>query len=389
MEYDVAIIGSGMSGTMAALRAIEKYKNAKIIVFEIGKKWGKRRRQLEGFLGAFPFSDGKIYENLSLDKDILNWVNEYFKAAGPMKLNKDPGPSSSAKKILSENGWKIKLNNYFQWKPEYIHQLSKLIANKFEKSDLTFKFDTEVEFINKEENFILTTAKKETFFAKNVIVASGKSGWRWVTELYKNIGLKTNDDYATFGVRIEAPSSFMKEYKCHSILTKDQLTVGPFNWFGSIIPEDHADLVISSFRSNEDRWKTDKVSFEFNKTIKFENQGVYQSDRIGKLSLILFNDKVSKERIRLFIKNKSQLNLLKEYNWMHSALQELDKIMPEISLKGNLCVPNIVPIPAKINLTDVFKTEIDGLYVVGENTGNNDILFAACSGITAIDNILG
>lgn len=58
--FDVAIIGAGLAGSFAALR-LSQQKNTKTILFDLGRPPGKRRRQLEGWFGVFPNSDGKFY----------------------------------------------------------------------------------------------------------------------------------------------------------------------------------------------------------------------------------------------------------------------------------------------------------------------------------------
>src|ERR1700748_3648939 len=96
-KYDIGIIGAGISGTFAALKAAESY-DAKVILFELGHKPGKRRRFLEGFLGCFPTGDGKIYtstEQISeyVDgrtvKSANNWVMKQFDSILKNKLIKD------------------------------------------------------------------------------------------------------------------------------------------------------------------------------------------------------------------------------------------------------------------------------------------------------------
>ena len=60
-NYDIGIIGAGVAGAFAALRIAKEYKNFKTIVFDLGRPPMKRRRQLEGWFGCLPNSDGKFY----------------------------------------------------------------------------------------------------------------------------------------------------------------------------------------------------------------------------------------------------------------------------------------------------------------------------------------
>ena len=395
--YDVGIVGAGVAGAFAALRIAERYSKVKTVVFELGRPQGKRRRQLEGWFGCFPAGDGKIYPgDLESVLDVVDgrkahhinsWVMEKFGEVNPMKLIKDSLPNVATQKKIKEANFDIQLNNYIQWKPESIHQLSKIISERIEEAgNVQFSFDNEVYNIAKKKNMFIITSAAGEFQCKNIILSVGRSGWRWATTLYKEFGLIANDDNAKFGIRIEISSHHLKEFnKSHCTLIKEGLEVGPLSWDGSVIPEDHVDLVISSFRSNEERWKTDKVSFSLLASRYFKDSGCYQTDRLGKLAFLLFNDRVSRERIRLFMRENSQLCLLPEYKWLKQTLEELDAIIPNLISRGYFYVPNILPIASEIRLGANLESEIDGLFVAGESASVRGILGAAVTGAVCAD----
>lgn len=393
--YDIGIIGSGIAGSFAALRLAQKHPGVKTILFELGARPAKRRRMLEGFLGCLPTTDGKIYPNNIDDvmnvadgrkiKSIYGWVSDIFAEVSPMKLIKTTSPSYAIQKKLKESKFEIKLNNHYQWQPANIHQLSKNIASQIEDT-ITSSFDNEVFGISKKKNVFTINSSEGEYKCKKVIFCPGRSGWRWATKIFDELGILDNNDYAKFGVRVEMPAQYLKEFnKSHCSLIREDLELGPFCWGGSIIPEDHADLVISAFRSNEDRWKTDKVSFSLIKSVLFKDSGCYQTDRLAKLAFLLFNDRVSKEKIRLFLKGESQLSLLPEYHWLNDTLKELGTIIPNLISKGSFHVPNIVPIAGAIKLGNNLESEVDGLFVAGESAGIKGIAAAAVTGGIAAD----
>jgi flavin-dependent dehydrogenase len=153
-SYDVIIIGAGVAGAFAAYRAAS-YSGTKVLLIDLGRPPGKRRRQLEGWLGCFPGSDGKLFlEDKSKVSDLVDgrklrhadkWVMDTFEQCGPMKVIKDKLPTATLQKKVINSGFSIIPGNYIQWKPEYVHDLSRLIAEELEKNkNIETSFDNEV-----------------------------------------------------------------------------------------------------------------------------------------------------------------------------------------------------------------------------------------------------
>jgi hypothetical protein len=163
------------------------------------------------------------------------------------------------------------------------------------------------------------------------------------------------------------------------------MTLGPFQWHGTVIPEDHADLVISAFRSNEDRWKTDKVVFNLIGNRFIKNKGVSETDRLGKLTFLLFNDRIGREKVKSILKKESQISQLPEYDWLIDSINEVSKLIPEIITRGYFHAPTINPITSSIRLGSNLETEVDGMFVAGESSGITGILAAAITGSVALD----
>ena len=397
--YDVGIIGGGVAGAFAALRAAENFKNSKCILFDIGRPPSKRRRQLEGWMGCFPFGDGKIhvddvynvmaYVDGRKAKPAHKWVHNHLAEAGPMKVVKDKMPSVAAQKRAAELDFDIYTNDYIQWKPDSVHKLSRQISERIEKSgNVEFSFDNQVyQILKKGDSFLVSTSKGD-YYCNKVVLCVGRSGWRWANDLYKSFDLIEDDSVAKFGITVEIPVQHMKEFnKSHCTFTRSDLEIGPLNWNGTIIPEDHADMVVSAFRSNEERWKSDKVSFQFIGNIDKE-KGSYETERIGKLSFLLFNDRVGKEKIRSILKKKSTISQLPEYDWLVEKIEEMDTLFPNMISKGSFHAPTIQPTVANINIMPNLETEIPGMFVTGESAGMFGIGSAAISGVIALDGAL-
>lgn len=398
--YDVGIIGAGVAGASAAMKIAKDNKNIKTILFDLGRPPMKRRRQLEGWLGCLPNSDGKLYlsdldkvtnlTGLRKSKAAFNWFDKMLSNIDTFKVTKDRSPNVSMEKKLKKIGYEVSLNNFIQIYPKDIHALSKYMSEFIEgQNNTTYCFDNEVRTIYKQKNIFTVVTDTQEYKCKKLIIAVGRSGWRWAKELYAKFGIIDSNDIAKFGIRIELNAPNMKDFnKSNCTLTKgNDIEIGPFSWYGTVIPEDHLDMAISAFRSNENRWKTDKVSFSLIGNIPFPGNGFEQTDRIGKLTFVLANDRIIKERVSNILAGKSKISIIPEYNWLQDTLVELSLAIPEIAIKAQYHVPTIMPLIPKINIGSNLETEVEGMFVAGESAGIHGILAAATTGIIAASEI--
>jgi len=407
--WDIGILGAGPAGVFAALRLAERHKNLKVVVFEFGPPppnclrqdpihVKRRRRQLEGYLGCFPTGDGKIYLDEDTEKvlaiadgrrvrAIKDWLAVQLDEVNVQRGIKTKQPSTTLKKTITDNGFDLIMHTYDQWNPDQIHQLSKISAEKIEAAgNVYLSFDTEVfDFLKNDKKFVVNTSQGD-FNCKKLILGVGRSGWRWVNNVYKNLGILQNDNVARYGVKVEMPSSALKEFhKAHCSLVREDIDVGPLQWMGSVIQEDHDDMTIAAFRSNEDRWKSDKVFFSVQKRIEVKSSPCNYVDRIAKLSHLLSGDRVGREKIKTFTHGLGDLAEMPEYSWVGDALKSLEPVFPNIINRGYFHVPDIDTNISKINIANNLETEVDGLFVAGECAGIRGIAAAGIMGAVAAE----
>lgn len=421
MNYDIGIIGAGISGVFAALRLAERHRHLKVVVFEFGPpppnclrrdpiREKRRRRQLEGWLGCFPTGDGKVYLEEDANKvssivdgrrvrAIKDWFNSQLREVNATKTAKNKQPSASVKKIVSDCGFDLRVHSYEQWIPDQIHKLAKISAEKIEAAGNVFLcFDTEVyDFLKSGKKFVVNTSQGD-FNCKRLILNVGRTGWRWANQQYKRLGILQSDvGLLKYGVRVEMPSSALKDFnKSHCSLIGENLEIGPLHWMGSVIQEDHEDMTIASFRSNEDRWKSDKAFFSVQRTIPFEEayrptRGFIPAnsceyiDRVAQLSHELSGRRVGREKITNFSKKLGDLAQMPEYDWVVQTLREIEPIFPHLVSRGYFHVPDIDTNISNINIASNLETEIDGLFVAGESAGIKGIAAAGIMGAAAAE----
>jgi len=396
-HFELGIIGSGVAGSFALQKILKNNKNMKIAVFDAGRPPLKRRHQLYGFLGALPGSDGKLYlndltkvANIAGSKKTITankWVMEQLSDITNMKMVKDKRPSITAEKRLRKYGFDIELNNYYQLYPKDIHSFSRAIVSELEQNNNTLcSFDNEVFKVLKHKNYFSIITSAGEFQCKKVLISVGRSGWRWVSELFSNFGIIENNDVAKFGIRVEMPSTYMKEFnQSNCTLLHNLVEVGPLSWNGTIIPEDHIDLAITSFRSNEPRWSSDRVSFNVLAEKHFSERGYQQTDRIGKLTFILANDRIMKEKLSSIMNKRSKISIIPEYEFLLQELEELNEVIPDLLNRGSFYAPCLSPMAPKINLKSNFESDVVGMFVAGESAGIPGILGAMVSGSIVAD----
>jgi len=402
MKYDLAIIGAGPAGVFASLKLLEINPDARTVLIDLGRPPAKRRRQLEGWLGCFPTGDGKIYpsdvhkvERVTGQKDlshIYTWFKDILKASGPTKIIKSKAPSAKTTKHIKKEGFEIELLDYMQWIPDHIHALSRDVAKTIiDSRKFDLNFDNEVFSIIKQKggSFCISSEKGE-IQAETILLCVGRSGWRWANGLFKKFDILTHDDYVHIGFMAETQGAHLKDFnKSHCILTKDDVTFGPLSWGGSVIQEDHEDMTLAAFRSNEGRWKTEKAFFKALLKVPFTGKGVYQADRLSKLSFLLSGDRVGREKIKTITKNNNQLLVIKEYALLKELVGKMTPIFPEVENKGFFHHPCINTVNCSLNLDHSLQTEVEGLYVAGETAGIEGLGAAAMSGALVVESLYG
>src|ERR1017187_2073748 len=272
----------------------------------------------------------------------LQWFYSNTHKVFNANIIKDTIPYKSTVKKIISNNFAIEYQNYIQIIPREIHALSKIIADTLNSNtNITQNFDEEIADIQYKNNqFVITSYSGSETICKKIILATGRSGWRATDKLFNEFGLTNKDNMVRFGIRAELPAIALKEYnKSNCVISNDELEIGPLSFGGTVVPEDHYDTVISSFRSNESRWASDKVSFNVLGKHNVEDSVKYL-DRIGQLTFILTNERVLKEKISSILTKRAKISILSEYDWLVSAISNIATFMPEIS-NGSFYTPTL------------------------------------------------
>ena len=235
MNYDVIIIGAGPGGIFSAYELLEKTKDLRIAVFELGNPLEKRHCPIDGvrikncihcktcaimngFGGAGAFSDGKynitnqfggtLHEHIGKKEalDLMEYVDGINLRFG-----------GEGTKLYSTAGTRIKtlcLQNKLHLLDASVRHLGTdknyiVLENLYNmmKERVDFFFNTPVDTVKKEENGYTVITKEGEYTAKYCIISVGRSGSKWMEKVSREMKIPTLSNRVDIGVRVELPAS--------------------------------------------------------------------------------------------------------------------------------------------------------------------------------------
>lgn len=250
--YDIIIVGAGPAGLFSALRIVETFKkeNKKcpsIAIFEQGKPIEYRKcpaikehkscskcepcNIMTGVAGAGAFSDGKfpitnefggeLWKKCGKEKALLymgyvdginaKFFNQEFKKEEWPKLYSTE--NTPYKKICTQHNLHLLEAKIRHLGTDYSQGIFYKIYESLVDDGVQFFTEREVRNISKKDGvfnlnvgFRLNYQGHTYYNAKNVIIAAGRSGSKWVQTLCKELGIQTKSNRVDIGIRFECPN---------------------------------------------------------------------------------------------------------------------------------------------------------------------------------------
>ncbi len=290
-QYDIIIAGAGASGVFMSYELAKLNVNAKVLVLDKGSdlagricpiKAGKTKtcvkcnpcHIMNGYGGAGTLSDGKYNITTQFGGDLHNYVG-VDKAMELMEYVDDV--------LCSMGGADAKLysTGNSQLKTECLkHDLHLLEAKvrhlgtdrnvrilgemyNYCKDKIDMKFRTVIEDVEREADgtFTVSTADGEKYTCKDLVLATGRSGSKWISKVCDKMGIEQKKNRVDIGVRVELPAEVFKHitddvYESKIIYQTDKYNdlVRTFcmNPYGEVVSENTNGIVTVNGHSYDD-----------------------------------------------------------------------------------------------------------------------------------------
>ena len=460
-KFDVAIVGAGPAGLFSAYELITKNNKLKVALIDKGHRAETRMcpmkvnggkclncnpcQIMSGYGGAGTFSDGKLnfipklgksdlfkYMSQSEAYQIIDDTEEIFTK---FKMDSEVYPSNMAEakvieKEVAKTGARLLLIKQKHLGSDKLPLYIKEFTDYLENKGVTIYQNTDVvDIISKSKNehdlLLKTKTKEETITAKNVIVAPGRTGAKWIQELADKYQIPYTSQSIEIGVRVEVRKEILEDitniiYDPTIFIKTDTYTdeirtfctnpggyVTKENYYGFICVNGHSLKDVKSMNSNFAF--ISKVGL----TEPVTNTRLY-GESIARIANTLGDGKPIVQSLRDLRKGRrsdwkrinkgfieptlkdcvaGDLSLVLPHRIITNileGLEKLDKIIPGVNNDETLLYgPEIKFFSNEITTNNKLKLEDYDIYFIGDGSGKaGNIVTAAATGLIAARDIL-
>ena len=454
MNTDVLIIGAGPAGIFTALELVRKGYKGKISIVEKGSAIEKRVCPktktghcmnckncaiTTGFSGAGAFSDGKLslssYVGGALPDQIghdlvqetIDYVDRiYLEFGADTKIEgvDHPEEIKQIRRKAISAGLKLVDCPIRHLGTEKAQNIYYAIEQNLLENGVEMFFNSDCSNVIIEGNvckgaIVKIGGKEQEFFAKKIIVATGRRGAEWLESMCSAHGIEHQPSTVDIGVRVEVRNEVMEEV--NKVLYESKLIGYPLpfknkvrtfrqNPGGYVAQENYDDnLAVVNGHSFKDR-KSDNTNLSIlcshNFTYPF-NQPIEYAKKIGELTNMLGDGHILVQRYgdildgkRTWQKELTQSNVkptlpdavagditaAMPYRTLTNILkfiEQLDVVVPGFASPETLLYsPELKFYSNKIKMDDDFNTNILNLHCLGDSSGwTRGLMMASVMGV--------
>ena len=466
-KYDVIVVGAGPSAVFLAYEMLQLDKSKKVILIEQGKKVEDRKCPIEevgkcvkckptcdittGFSGAGAFSDGKLslyneedddiyvggelhkYIGVENTKRLIDYTDKVYLDFGADPKLEGIDYRDEVKKIY-DKAKKVDINliniPIRHLGTEKSHELYGKIEKFLLDNGVEIKFQTTVNDLIIENNEIKGVKIKpskdldkdvelEEVYADQVVIAVGRKGANWLSDICNKHGIETRTGCVDIGVRYELPDEIMKDINKYMYegkfigrpgLFRDKVRTfcqNPSGFVSSEVYDDNINLVNGHSYKEKKSTNTNlailvshNFNYPFNKPIDYGRNVAKNLNELGNGNVVvqrlgdIYRGKRTWDRE---LQNNSVKPTLKSavagditfalgYRTMTDILEfirALDKVVEGFANPDNLLYgPEIKFYSNRVLINDKFETSVKNLFCIGDGGGmTRGLMMASCSGV--------
>ena len=434
-KYDVIIVGAGASGVFASYEFTKHNTDLKVLMIDKGNPISRRVCPIKtgkvdkcigcnpcnimnGYGGAGTLSDGKynittnfggeMHKYLGVDKSIelMEYVDKVLCSFDEYESKLFSTNNSDLKTIALRHDLHLLDAKVRHFGTDRNLKILEKIYN-YSKEKVEMLFNTKVEDIdyNSETDKYTVKTSKEDFICKNLILASGRSGSKWISKICDKFNIKLFSNQVDIGVRVELPAEVFKHITDQVYESKivyqtkaynDLVRTFCMNPYGQVVAENTNGIITVNGHSYADpKLQSENTNFALlvsnTFTEPFKDSNEY-GESIAKLSNMLgggvllqrFGDLVKgrrsdERRMKKCFTNPTlkatpgDLSLVIPKRQLDSIIEmiyALDKIAPGTANDDTLLYGVEVKFyNSKVDVDNNFETDKKGLYVVGDGGG--------------------
>ena len=446
-DYDVIVVGAGAAGAFLAYEFKKLNTDKKVLVIDAGREVSARNCPITegkvdhcihckpcnimyGFGGAGTLSDGKYNITTNFGGDLHNYIGEkkameLMEYVDSVLMDFDGGDLelySTDKNNLKTKCLRYDLHLLDAKVRHFGTERNKVILQRiydYVKDDIDFKFMSMVTDVDyKDGEYNVKTDDGKTYTCEDLVLASGRSGSKWVSQICDKFNITTRKNRVDIGVRVEVPAEVFKHitddvYEAKIMYQTKQYNdvVRTFcmNPYGQVVTENTNGIITVNGHSYTDpKLRTENTNFALLVTNRFtepfEDSNEY-GESIAKVSNMLgggvlmqrFGDLVkgrrsSERRMAKSFTNPTlnatagDLSLVMPKRQLDDIIEmiyQLDKIAPGMANDDTLLYGIEVKFyNSVVDVDNKFETSQKGLYCLGDGSGvTHSLSQASASGV--------
>ncbi|MBQ4371945.1 MAG: FAD-dependent oxidoreductase, partial [Firmicutes bacterium] len=238
-DYDIIIVGAGAAGVFMSYELAKLGTDAKVLMIDRGARLEERKCPIKlgktdkcircnpchimnGYGGAGTLSDGKynitndfggdLYAYVGDDKamELMEYVDEVLCGFGGSEAKLYSTEDQALKTLALQNDLHLldaKVRHLgTDRNVRILGDIYEFISGKIETL-----FRTDVESVERTEGgFKLRTSKGDEFSCRQLVLATGRSGSKWISKTCGELGIATLSNRVDIGLRVELPAAVFK-----------------------------------------------------------------------------------------------------------------------------------------------------------------------------------